>query len=358
MEMFNNEADADTQDPDDIDTLLARATVVVASDDADQDCAADEAMSLSSAKFVSDNCGTVGIDDPDFWTKVVGTAAPAPRHTDTEDSNGRLRKRTIRRNMYVDDANDDDYCSDDGDYAGEKKSKSKKKKLPKEKRAKPAWRWKKSFKAPLAQQSQSWLSKAVLTSMLRHIRRFGGNAPFYVPKDTQIAPAAVRRITAFLLGMCFAFQAVACKHGNTDAEACVQSMEMLQHNVYYGTESPAPEGDEAVALSKAAPDLVTESMATPDGGGVLTQTTTTPAGTELTAATNVVDVDPTVSAMLGRLQKVVTNSSSPKFATSVRELVLSEHRAHSSDERGSVSTDKAAGELASLLQSLDLPVAS
>ena len=345
--MFNNETDRDTQEPDDIDTLLARATVVVSSDDAERDCAADETMSLSSAKFVSDNCGTVGIDDPDFWTKVVGTAAPAPKHTNAEGSNRRLRKRTIRRNMYKDDANDDDYCNDDGDYDSEKKvKKSKKQKKAKEKRKKPAWRWKNFLEDSSAQQSESWLSKAALTSLLRHIRRYGGNKPFYTPKNTQIAPAAVRRTTTVLLGMCFAFQAVACKHGNTDAQACVKSMEALQSSVYYGIE-----GDEAAALSQAAPDKATESVATLDRPAVLTPTTTTiTAATEPTAAANLVDVDPTMSTMLERLKKVVTNSSSSKFATSIRKLLLSEHRAYSTDDH--------AGELAGQFLFLDLPVAT
>ena len=78
----------------DIDSILARSTVILHDSNASSDTLSKKLPNFSTASFVSSGEQTVDVDDPDFWTKVVGL-------TMDEDAVVALGKRKCRENSFI-----------------------------------------------------------------------------------------------------------------------------------------------------------------------------------------------------------------------------------------------------------------
>ncbi len=79
----------------DIDAILARSTVILHDSDGSSNCSLSKKLpSFSTASFVSSAEETVDVDDPDFWTKVVGL-------TVDEDEVVTLGKRKCRQQAII-----------------------------------------------------------------------------------------------------------------------------------------------------------------------------------------------------------------------------------------------------------------
>jgi superfamily II DNA/RNA helicase len=78
----------------DIDSILARSTVIVHDSNNVSSNPGKKLPNFSTASFVANDEQTVDIDDPDFWTKVVGL-------TVDEDEVVKLGKRKCREKSYI-----------------------------------------------------------------------------------------------------------------------------------------------------------------------------------------------------------------------------------------------------------------